>query len=272
MHKHNPIDTQLSLGQAANQFLTTIPSDSSQNVQQEVFKFVRWYGENKKISSLTGQEVSHYSDQLASSSSHSSIHLTTIKQFLAFAYKQGLSPINLSTHIKIRKVASRNSVQSIAKSDEPILLTKQGLAELEKKLSALKDERPIIADELRKAAADKDFRENAPLEAAREKQGHIEGQIRELEETIRKAKVVVTVSDGVLKVTLGDIVTISYVGTDEKTSYTLVNAKEANIQQGKISIASPMGQSLFNRETGDMFEVNAPTGILKYKILDIKRT
>ena len=70
------------------------------------------------------------------------------------------------------------------------MLTSQGYEEIKNKLAALKEERPKIAEELRRAAADKDFRENAPLEAAREKQGHIEGQIRELENTVKRAKVV----------------------------------------------------------------------------------
>jgi transcription elongation factor GreA len=128
-----------------------------------------------------------------------------------------------------------------------------------------------MADELRKAAADKDFRENAPLAAAREKQGHIEGKILELENTIKRAKVVEVSTESVLRITIGDVVTISDITSAEKINYTLVGSKEANIKQGKISIVSPMGQALFNKQIGDILEVNAPSGILKYKIMEISR-
>jgi transcription elongation factor GreA len=272
-HKHNPTDSDLSLGQTTTRFLATIPPESSARVQQEVFKFIRWYGDNKKVSSLTGQEVANYSEQLNTSSAQSADHLTTVKQFLAYAYKQGFSHTNLAPHIRIKKIASKKRLApSTARAEEPVMLTSQGYEELKNKLSELKEERPKMAEELRKAAADKDFRENAPLAAARERQGHIEGQIRELEETVKRAKVVKTVKESVLRVTLGDLVAISYVETGEKINYTLVSAREANIKQGKISMVSPMGQSLFNKEIGDDFEVNAPSGVLKYKIIEINRT
>lgn len=271
-YKHNFPDSDLNLGQAATQFLATIPAETNASIQQEVFKFIRWYGEDRTVSSLTSQEVAHYSEQLNTSSSQSSRHLTTVKQFLAYMYKQGLSSGNLTPHVRIKKTTSRASPVPASRADEPVMLTSQGYEELKKKLSVLKEERPKIAEELRRAAADKDFRENAPLEAAREKQGHIEGQIRDLEDTVKRAKVVEASKGGIMRVTIGDRVTISYVETGEKINYTLVSAKEASIGQGKISMASPMGQSLFNRETGDVFEVNAPSGVLKYKIVDITRT
>jgi transcription elongation factor GreA len=269
--KRQNTDSDSNLGQAVTGFLSTISPESAPKVQQEVFKFVRWYGENKKVSSLTGQEVANYSEQLGTASAQSSEHLTIVKQFLLYMFKQGLSSINLAPLIRIKKVASRTSSAPTAKAVEPIMLTSQGYEELKKKLSTLKEERPKIAEELRKAAADKDFRENAPLEAAREKQGHIEGQIRDLEDTVKRAKVVESTSEGVIRVTIGDLVTISYVETGEKINYTLVSGKEANIGQGKISMVSPMGQAMFNKEIEDIFEVNAPSGVLRYKIIKIAR-
>jgi len=124
---------------------------------------------------------------------------------------------------------------------------------------------------LRRAAADKDFRENAPLEAAREKQGHIEGQIRNLENTLKRARVIDSLEEKGLKITMGDSVVLSYVESGERIEYMLVSSKEANIQQGKISLVSPMGQALFNKEAGDMLEVAAPSGVLTYKIIEILR-
>jgi transcription elongation factor GreA len=262
----------LSLGEAASRYLSAIPGELSSAVQQDVFRFTRWYGETRQMASLTGQEVANYSEQLNASPTKSVEHLTAIKQFLTFAQKQGFITSNLAAHVRIKKLPSRmRSVSTGGKAEETIVLTKSGYTDLVNKLSVLKEERPKIADELRKAAADKDFRENAPLEAARERQGHVEGQIRELENTIKRAKVVETTSEGVHRVTIGDVVTIADVTSGEKIIYTLVGSKEANIRQGRISIVSPMGQALFNKEIGDVLEVNAPSGVLKYRILEISR-
>jgi transcription elongation factor GreA len=268
----NSSNLEISLGEAASQFLSAIPADLTAVTQQDVFKFIRWYGENRRISSIIGQEIANYSEQLNASPTKSIEHLNAVKQFLTFAHKQGFTSTNLAPHIRVKKLPAKSSSLSQGKAEDAIMLTRQGYEEIKIKLAALKEERPKIAEELTKAAADKDFRENAPLEAARERQGHVEGQIRELENTVKRAKVVETSSEGIVRITLGDTVTISDVSSGEKINYMLVGSKEANIKQGKISIVSPMGQALFNKEIGDVLEVNAPSGLLKYKILEITRS
>jgi transcription elongation factor GreA len=262
---------EIILGEAVGLYLSTVSSELSPGIQQDVFKFVRWYGETRQMASLTGQEIANYSEQMNSSPTKSTEHLSTVKQFLVYAHKQGFTAANLSAHVRIKKMSVKAPAKSLAKAEEAIMLTSRGYEELKNKLSALKEERPKMADELRKAAADKDFRENAPLAAAREKQGHIEGKILELENTMKRAKVVEVVSESVLRITFGDTVTISDITSAEKINYTLVGSREANIKQGKISIESPMGQALFNKQIGDVLEVNAPSGMLKYKIMEISR-
>ena len=252
-------------------YLSTVSPELSSEIQQDVFKFVRWYGETRQMATLTSQEIANYSEQLNSSPNKSIEHLNIVKQFLNYAHKQGFTAANLSAHVRVKKLSIKAPAKAHGKAEETIILTSQGYEELKNKLSVLKEERPKIAEELTKAAADKDFRENAPLEAAREKQGHIEGQIRDLENTIKRAKVVEVSSESVLRITIGDVVTISDVTSAEKINYTLVGSKEANIKQGKISIVSPMGQALFNKQIGDVLEVNAPSGILKYTIMEISR-
>ncbi|MGA2367949.1 MAG: transcription elongation factor GreA [Dehalococcoidia bacterium] len=259
------------MGEAATRFLSSIPAEQTSGTQQEVFKFIRWYGEDRKIDSLTGQEVANYTENFYASSTQSDEHLKKVKQFLSYAHKAKLINTNLSAHIKIKKVAAKSVPVVAAKSEEPVLLTRQGYEEIKARLAVLKEERPRMAEELRKAAADKDFRENAPLEAAREKQGHVEGQIRELENTLKNAKVIEASSETSIRITLGDTVLISDLASGEKINYIVVGAKEANIKLGKISIVSPMGQALFNKETGDVLNVSTPSGILSYEIIKIIR-
>jgi transcription elongation factor GreA len=267
--KPPPDNHGTSLGEAATRFLSAISNESSQETQQELLKFTRWYGVDRQIINLTGQQVASYSEQFHSGTHKAVEHLNAVKTFLSYCFKLGLTSSNLAPHIRIRKPAVRHTGSDSGKADGSIILTRDGHEEMKRKLAALKEERPKMVEELTKAAADKDFRENAPLEAAREKQGHIEGQIRDLENTLKRAKVIESADGKGLKITMGDTVVISYVESGERIQYMLVSSKEANIQQGKISLESPMGQALFNKEAGDRLEVAAPSGVLTYEIIEI---
>ena len=266
-----PVDTGTTLGEAATRFLSALSAESATENQQELLKFTRWYGLDKPVINLTGQEIANYSGQFHSGTHKAVEHLNAVKTFLSYCFKQGWTPSNLAPHIRVRKPATRHTGPDAGKAEESIVLTKDGHEELKGKLAALKEERPKIVEELTRAAADKDFRENAPLEAAREKQGHVEGQIRDLENTLKRARVIESMQERGLKITLGDSVVLSFVESGERIEYTLVSSKEANIQQRKISLVSPMGQALFNREAGDTLEVVAPSGVLTYKIIEILR-
>ncbi len=259
------------MGEAATRFLSSISTEQTSGTQQEVFKFIRWYGEDRKIDSLSSQEVANYTENFYAAGTQSDEHLKKVKQFLTYAHKAKLINTNLSAHIKIKKIAAKSAPVVAAKSEEPVLLTRQGYEEIKARLAALKEERPKITEELRKAAADKDFRENAPLEAAREKQGHIEGQIRQLEDTLKNAKVIESSLETSIRITLGDTVLISDLASGEKINYIVVGAREANVKLGKISIVSPMGQALFNKEIGDILNVSTPSGILRYEIIKITK-
>ena len=270
--KPQPDNPVTSLGEAATRFLSTLSAESAAETQQELIKFTRWYGVDRSIISLTGQQVASYSDQFHSGTHKAVEHLNTIKAFLSYCFKQRLTSSNLAPHIRVKKPSTRQrGVPDTVKAEEPIILTISGYEEMKRKLAVLKAERPKIAEELKKAAADKDFRENAPLEAAREKQGHIEGQIRDLENILKRAKVIESPEEKGLKITMGDTVVISFAESGERVQYTLVSSQEANIQQGKVSLLSPMGQALFNREAGDTLQVAAPSGLLTYKIIEILR-
>ena len=260
-----------SLGEAATQFLLSLPSEERPKAQQEVYKFVRWYGEKRLLSGLTIPEVANYTEQIASSTTESAKKLGVIKAFLVYAYKQGVTGINLAVHLKAKKSSSRLSSSSRQPLQEVISLTDQGYADLEAELIALKNERPHVADELKRAAADKDFRENAPLEAAREYQGQLEARIRELESTLKAATVIDKRQITGHKVSISNTILLRDLSSGEQTHYTVVDASEANATEGKISIASPIGRALLGRAEGEEVEVKAPAGVLCYRIERIER-
>ncbi len=267
-----PVNPGTTIGEAATRFLSTVSKETTPEIQQELLKFTRWYGLDRPIIDLTGQGVSSYAEQFQTSTSKTIEHLNTVKAFLSYCHKQGLTPANLAPHIRVKKPGTRHQASGMVRVEEPVVLTRQGYEELKGKLSALKEERPKISEELRRAAADKDFRENAPLEAAREKQGHIEGQIRDLENTLKRARIIETPEEKGQRISMGDTVIISFVESGERIRYTLVSSKEANIQQGKISLNSPLGQALFNKEVGETLEVTAPSGVQKYKVIEILKS
>jgi len=261
-------EKRLSLGEAITQFLAQLLSTDREKAQPEVFKFVRWYGADRSLSEITIPEIANYAEQVAASSPEPLKKLEPVKSFLSYARREGLIRTNLAVHLRVRKVPSRFAPTLKQPSQTPVSLTRQGYSELEAELTTLRQERPRIAEELRRAAADKDFRENAPLEAAREYQGQIEARIRTLESILNSATVVEEKS-AVSKANIGNTVLLRDLASDEMIRYTLVSPSEANPTAGKISIASPIGKAIIGREIGETVEVSAPAGVLRYRIEEI---
>jgi transcription elongation factor GreA len=258
-----------SLGEAATRYLISLIPENRLKAQQEINKFVRWYGEDRRIDDLTVPEVSDYSDQIITSASESSDKLEPVKVFLSYAYKQGLIKTKLSIHIKTKKTSQKLS-SSGQNSQEPISLTTKGLADLKAELSSLLKERPRVVEEIRMAAADKDFRENAPLDAAKDRQGKLEARIKELESDLQRVVIIDNMEAANHKAAIGNTIILRDLLSGEQIIYALVDAREANPTQNKISVASPIGQALLNCEIGDKIEVNAPAGMLPFEIEDIK--
>ncbi len=149
-------------------------------------------------------------------------------------------------------------------------ITRRGYDELLKKLEQLeKVERPQNVKDIAEARAHGDISENAEFAAAKEKQSFIEGKMAELKTAISSAQIIdvgEVDSDAVL---FGATVNLVNVETDEKRTYTLVGEYETNIEEGRISINSPIARALLKKEEGDVVEVNAPGGKYEYEILKI---
>jgi transcription elongation factor GreA len=258
--------SDISLGQAATQFLLTLSSEERLKAQQEIYKFVRWYGESQSTSGLAGPEVANYADQITSSTTEVAGKLGIIKSFLSYTHRKGITRENLAVHVKSKKTAAKSASSVRRLAHRKVLLTDQGYSDLVAELEILKKERPIIVEELKKAASDKDFRENAPLEAAREHQGQIEARIKQLETTLKMASLADKNQADDKEISFGDTVVLRDVASGEQVRYTLVDTSEANAMEGKISVVSPMGQALLGRVKGQDIEVNAPVGLLRYRI------
>jgi len=180
---------QVSLEEAAGLFLARLSPEDREASKPEVYNFVRWFGRQRMLANLTAPEIANYAQRLSLSDIDYSRKLSLLRSFLTHAKKAGWSQTNLAVHLKARKAKSVPSPSGRQGLPEVIQLTRQGYAELEGELNVLKSKRPELIDQIRRAAADKDFRENAPLAAAREQLGHLEGRIKELEETLKAAHI-----------------------------------------------------------------------------------
>jgi len=265
MKEQNP-----SLAQAATQFLADLPPEEREKSQQEINKFVRWYGMERPLRELAAHEVANYAKSMEGSSANAMQRLEPVRAFLSYAKKEGLTQTNLAVHLRLKKGAPKQVPSLKFKGREAATLSHEGYRALQEELSTLKGERPKIAEEIRRAAADKDFRENFPLEAAKEHQGLIEARIRELEDILKSAMVAAEQSD-TAKVTLGCTVVLQDLSSATELRYTLVNPRETNPAKGKISVAAPMGKALLNRVKGEVVEVTAPAGTMRYSIERIER-
>ena len=114
-----------------------------------------------------------------------------------------------------------------------------------------------------------DLKENAEYDAAKEAQGMLEAKIKQLEGVIANAKIVDTKTIDTSKVTILTKVTITNVATKKTVTYQIVGEKEADLKLGKISAGSPIGKGLMGKLRGDVAEIQAPNGIVKFRIEDI---
>jgi transcription elongation factor GreA len=260
-----------TLWETASRYLASLSADARQESQPEVHKFVRWYGGDRRVGELRGPDVAAYAETFGSSSKDAARHLEPVRAFLTFAKKAGLTSTNLATHVRVRKSGVASAPSRSAVPRRQVRLTAEGRAALEEELETLRARRPQIAEELRLAMADKDFRENAPLDAARDAQAHVEGRIRELEATLHSAKIIESEASQRLKASLGSTLVLANLGSGTQVRYTLVGPDEASPAQGKISVVSPVGKALVDREAGEEVEVAAPAGKLRFRIERIER-
>ena len=153
---------------------------------------------------------------------------------------------------------------------EKVPFTKSGLANLKSELNGLKKfQRPDIIKAIQIAREHGDLSENAEYHAAKEKQSFIEGRITELENVLSRAEIIdLSKLDG-KRITFGTKVTVYDENSDKEIIFSIVGPYEANLDKGLISISSPIARALLSKEKGSRVEVNTPSGLKNYEVLDI---
>ena len=156
--------------------------------------------------------------------------------------------------------------------EKEVILTQEGYNKLEEELNLLKTEkRTEIAERIKVALGFGDLSENAEYDEAKSAQAENEIQITELENKLRHAKIINEKEIDTDTVQIGNTVKVLDIEFDEEVEYTIVGSTEVDLLENKISNESPLGAALLGSKKKQTVEVNAPAGVMKYKIIDIKK-
>jgi transcription elongation factor GreA len=261
--------SDITLSEAVAQYTESLKGAPRQAASHELAKFVRWYGPEKPLRQLRGHDVSLYADVLGPANPQVIQRADQIRSFLAFLKKAGVTESNLAPHLRVRK--SNKLTVGVGGAAEPptIELTSDGLDALKAERDSLIGQRLLVREDIRKAMLDKDFRENSPLDAAKDKQGHLEARLREIEELLKRA-VIVTPGQRTDRVRVGVAVHVRNLTNDKVTRYAIVGPTEANAAAGKISSDSPVGKALLSHSVGDEVEISVPSGVMRLKVEQVE--
>ncbi len=149
-------------------------------------------------------------------------------------------------------------------------VTKETLEQMKAELQRMKAvDRPAASRAIAEAREKGDLKENAEYDSAKEAQGLLEAKIAMMEGSMANLRVLDEANIDTSKVSILTKVTLTNLGTKKKVTYKIVSEKEADLKAGKISVTSPIGKGILGKTVGDTAEVQAPAGVLKFKIEDI---
>lgn len=151
-------------------------------------------------------------------------------------------------------------------------ITKRGAELLKEELQRLKSkDRPAVINAIAEARAQGDLSENAEYDAAKERQSFIEGRIAELEGKLSAAQIIdPTVLDADGRVVFASTVDLEDLESGQKVTYQIVGEDEADLKEKKVSVTSPIARALIGKYAGDVVEVNAPSGLREYEVLEVR--
>jgi transcription elongation factor GreA len=149
---------------------------------------------------------------------------------------------------------------------EKVPMTPAGAQKLREELTRLKEERPRISREIGTARDHGDLSENAEYHAAKERQGLCEARIKDIEDKLSRAEVIDPTRLSGDRVRFGATVMVTNLDTDEETTFQIVGADEADINNGRISVSAPLARALIGKSIGDEIVINLPAGTRRYEI------
>ena len=239
--------------------------------QSEIIRFIDWYGRDRRLNDLSPSLIEEYAREFSQRGAEAHKRLSPVKEFLKFLNQKQWTEINLSTHLRASRARrTGNSRQGVAQSRQATgpRLSEEGYQNLVEELEKYKGEKVKADQEVKDAMAGKDFRENAPLDAAKERQGFVAAKITELESEVANAQILSGDEDtsSGKRAVIGSSITIRKVDSGDVINYTLVDKREADVASGKISTVSPVGQALLDKTVGETVEITVPRGTVSFVI------
>ena len=222
-------DSDGRLSEVASLFVQAVDEGQRTAYRQEVNRFLRWFGAARMISEVSALDLERYQEEAAASKVDRKHASDALRSLFSFARQEGIITVNPAKHLRTTRL-------------------------------------PQIMDDLKTAYADKDFRENAPYDAAKLEKGKVEGRMKELEEILKRAVIRVAAADAGDKVSLGSTVTVIEVASGDEVTYTIVDPREASPLKGRISTESAVGKSLLGHRSGAEVDAKTPMGTVRYRI------
>jgi transcription elongation factor GreA len=254
----------MRLGPAVSAYLMALPAGERDAQGSALSRFVRWLGAERELGAIMPIELERYQEQLGEVGIDPTKSLEAVRAFLTEARKRRWTDTNLGLHIRVRRRAA-TARGGPAGSEARVEMTRAGLESLQREVERLEQEvRPKLTAELQRAAADKDFRENAPYDAAKQQLAEVQTRINALRAQITAAAIVQ--GGGTERAGLGTRVVLRDLDEDEELTYTLVGPGEIDTRGGFISIQSPVARALVDHVAGDTVEVQTPAGTARYRI------
>ena len=284
----NDIKPMNTLIKSVNLYTNRMRKSRKETIKTDLSSFIQWlnislenksYDENDNLENINLNIIEPlFIEQyvkmtnLKHSNQNASKKLTVARDFLNYIHTEGFTEANLGNHIRNKKGRRSGSIGMRSKVHEGDIaeISQEYHNSLKKELNVKYKEREDVVVDINKAAADKDFRENAPLEAAREKQGLIESQIKTIEETLRKSAIINTKKNSKTNkiAKIGSKVTMLQ-NSKTRVKISLVASPEADVNTSKISVESPIGMALVGKTENEEVIVSAPAGSVNYKIVKI---
>ena len=259
----------ITLGEALEEYLGTLAPEDHNAASPFVRRYVDHAGRDMAVAALTGARVESYAEsQIQVSDPAAPQRVAALKAWFQYLKKRSYVEKNYGVHIRLRRSAGR-AIAAQTVNEAPIEMTAEGIANLRGELDKLEGEVPDLVKAISLAREDKDFRENAPLEAAREALAFNETRRREINATLRRAVAVDEGDDADDRSTIGSTVQVVRLDTDRDIEYKLVSAREANAADRRISVESPVGKELLGRRPGDEVSVSVPSGVVQFRVTGV---
>ncbi len=256
-----------SLSEALTKFMSAKKNGKGAVLDHsEVGRFVAWCGRERNVLEVTPAQVAEYAQHIGLGGVESVQRLSPVKTFLGYWKDEGWIQNGLAAHLRLPRGRRVTGGGKRSTTQQSTKLSQEGYDRLVAQVELLKGERVSVVADIKLAMEDKDFRENAPLDAAKERQGIIESRIRELEAGLSNAEILGKGKKLSKRTVVGAKVTLRDSDSGKKLVYMLVDVREADVSSGKISTTSPVGQALLDRVVGDKVTINVPNGTLRYSV------